>query len=253
MSQEENASEEPSVPEPQNSTAAYRYGRNLKEGRITLKWIRFWMRYAGLHPFGRFATYLAAMFARPHKARDYLARMNPKGYISTKAVIYHADLQLGKNVFMDDRVVIFQRERGGAAHIGNRVCLYRDTIIETGYGGSFRIGEDSSIHPRCQLNAYVSAIEIGCGVMIAPNCAFYPYDHGIKPGQPIYKQPLTSKGPILVGDQSWLSVGVIVLGGVRIGEGAVIGAGAVVTGDIPAGAVALGSPARVVKMRSEFL
>ena len=148
----------------------------------------------------------------------------------------------------------FFRERGAGwrKSATGHACI-RDTIIETGYGGYFRIGEDSSIHPRCQLNAYVSGIEIGSGVMIAPNCAFYPYDHGIKPGQPIYKQPLTSKGPIVVGDQSWLSVGVIVLGGVHIGEGAVIGAGAVVTGDIPAGAVALGSPARVVKMRSELL
>jgi acetyltransferase-like isoleucine patch superfamily enzyme len=210
------------------------------------------MRYAGLTSFGRCAAFLAAFFAKPHKARVYLARMNPRGFISPKAVIYHSNLMLGANVFMDDRVVIFQREKGGPVEIGDGVYLYRDTIIETGYGGYFKIGKDSSIHPRCQLNAYVSPIEIGSRVMLAPNCALYPYDHGIAPGQPIIFQPLHSNGPIIIGDDAWLSVGVIVLGGVRIGKGAVVGAGSVVTEDIPDFAIAVGSPARVKKMRDDL-
>jgi acetyltransferase-like isoleucine patch superfamily enzyme len=86
--------------------------------------------------------------------------------------------------------------------------------------------------------------------MIAPNCAFYPYDHGILPGKPIREQPLETKGDIIVGDEAWLAFGVIVLSGVKIGSGAVIGAGSVVTSDIPDGAIAVGAPARVVKMRS---
>jgi acetyltransferase-like isoleucine patch superfamily enzyme len=87
-------------------------------------------------------------------------------------------------------------------------------------------------------------------VSIAPNCAFYPYDHGIAPGKLILKQPLTTKGDIIIEDDVWLGVGVIVLSGVHIGTGAVIGAGSVVTRDIPEGAIAFGAPARVVKMRS---
>jgi acetyltransferase-like isoleucine patch superfamily enzyme len=68
----------------------------------------------------------------------------------------------------------------------------------------------------------------------------------------IRKQPLQSKGGIIVGDEAWLSVGVIVLNGVKIGSHAVIGAGSVVTSDVPDGAIAVGSPAKVVKMRSDI-
>jgi acetyltransferase-like isoleucine patch superfamily enzyme len=178
--------------------------------------------------------------------------MNPKGYISASATIYHSDLRLGANIFMDDRVVIFQRKNGGRVELGDRVYIYRDTILETGHGGYLTIGPNSSIHPRCQLNAYVAPIQIGCGVMIAPNCAFYPYDHGLAPDRPIIKQPLQTKGSITVGDDAWLGFGVIVLGGVRIGNGAVVGAGSVVTSDVPDGGIAVGVPARVVKMRSDL-
>ncbi|MDL2121677.1 MAG: acyltransferase [Deltaproteobacteria bacterium] len=210
------------------------------------------MHHAGLSNFGRIATRLATWCAPPHKARVYLAQMNPKGYISASATIYHSDLRLGANIFMDDRVVIFQRKNGGRVELGDRVYIYRDTILETGHGGYLTIGPNSSIHPRCQLNAYVAPIQIGCGVMIAPNCAFYPYDHGLAPDRPIIKQPLQTKGSITVGDDAWLGFGVIVLGGVRIGNGAVVGAGSVVTSDVPDGGIAVGVPARVVKMRSDL-
>lgn len=210
------------------------------------------MSHAGLSFFGRIATRFATWFAPPHKSRTYLAYMNPKGYIAASATIYHSDLRLGKNVFMDERVVIFQREHGGPVEFGDRVSIFRDTILETGYGGYLMIGENSSIHPRCQLNAYVSPIQIGNDVMIAPNCAFYPYDHGIAPDRPISEQPLQSKGAITIGDSAWIGVGVIVLGGVNIGRGAVIGAGSVVTKNIPDGAVAAGVPAKVIKMRSDL-
>lgn len=215
-------------------------------------WVRFWMRHAGLSGLGRFATRLAAWCAPPHKARPYLARMNPMGYVAPSVTIYHSDLRLGMNVFIDDRVLIFQRENGGPVELGDRICIYRDTILETGYGGHLRIGAHSSIHPRCQLNAYVVPIHIGSGVMIAPNCAFYPYDHSLAPEQAIINQSLQSKGPIIVGDDVWIGFGVIVLGGVRIGNGAAVGAGSVVTRDVPEGAIAVGVPARVVKMRSDL-
>jgi len=218
--------------------------------RIQRRWIRFWMRFAGLGPGGRIATRLASITAHPHKARVYLARLNPRGYISTKAVLFHTDFRYGSHIFIDDRVVLFQREQGGPLVLGDRVYIYRDTILETGYGGSLTIGDEASIHPRCQVHAYVSDIRIGPGVMLAPGCALYPYDHGTDRNRPIREQPLVSKGGIEIGEEAWLSFGVIVLGGVRIGSGAVIGAGSVVTGDIPDHAIAIGRPAKVVKYRS---
>jgi acetyltransferase-like isoleucine patch superfamily enzyme len=215
-------------------------------------WTRFWMRYAGLSPFGRIPTRLATWFVPPYYGRSYLARLNPKGYIAPSAVIYHNSLQLGKNIFVGDRVVIYQDREGGPVEICERVHLYGDTYIQTGYGGSIKIGDDTFIQPRCQFSAYKSPIHIGRGVIIAPNCAFYPYDHGIESDQLIVKQPLKTKGGIIIDDHAWLGFGVIVLDGVRIGKGAVIGAGSVVTSDIPDGAIAVGVPARILKVRNGF-
>ena len=216
------------------------------------RWVRFWMRHAGMSNTGRIATRLATWFAPPHKASNALAYMNPKGYIAPSAVISHSNLRLGANILIGDRVIIFQNKTGGPVEIGDRVQILRDTIIETGFGGSLSIGNKTCIHPRGQINAYKSSIEIGCGVDIAPNCAFYSYDHGLAPDKNISEQPLETKGKIVVNDHAWLGVGVIVLSGVCIGKGAVIGAGSVVTNDIPEGGVAVGVPARVVKMRNDI-
>jgi acetyltransferase-like isoleucine patch superfamily enzyme len=98
----------------------------------------------------------------------------------------------------------------------------------------------------------MAPIKIGQRVDIAPYCAFYPYSHGMSEGQIIRRQPLQTKGGIVIEDDAWLGVGVIVLDGVRIGKGAVVGAGAVVTKDLPANSVCSGVPARVVKMRGNF-
>jgi acetyltransferase-like isoleucine patch superfamily enzyme len=212
-------------------------------------WIRFWMRWAGLGPMGRIATRLATWLAPPYRARKYLARLNRRGYVAPSAIIHHRDLRLGANVFIGDRVTIFQNHEGGFVALDDRVHVYTDSCFETGEGGSIMIGAETSIHPRCQLMAYKGAIRIGRGVALAPNCALYPYDHGVAPGMPIRRQPLTTKGDIIIDDEAWLGTNVTVLSGVRIGKGAVVGAGSVVTTDVPDDAIAVGVPARVVKSR----
>ncbi|PPS43119.1 DapH/DapD/GlmU-related protein [Chroococcidiopsis sp. TS-821] len=221
--------------------------------RLGSLWSRFWMKFAWSGYFGRFATRLAAWTAPPYRQRRRLARYHRKGYISHNASIYHNNVQLGTNVFIGDRVMIYQDDGTGSVEIGNSVRIHQDVCIETGAGGSVAIGAETGIQPRCQLSAYKAPIHIGRGVMIAPNCAFYPYDHGIAPHEPIKNQPLQTKGGITIDDDAWLGYGVIVLDGVRIGKGAVVGAGAVVTKDIPDGAIAVGSPARVISMRSNLV
>lgn len=216
-------------------------------------WIHFWMHFAGFGLSGRIATLLATCFAPPYKSRCYLARLNSKGYIAPSAIINHTGLQLGGYVFIGDRVVVYQAKNGGSVELGEGVQLYSDIIIETGEGGSVKIGADTHIQPRCQLSAYLGSIQIGSHVEIAPNCAFYPYNHSFLPGESIRNQSLETKGDIIIDDGAWLGYGVIVLDGVRIGKGAVVGAGAVVTREIPDGAIAFGVPARVMKMRSDLL
>ena len=214
-------------------------------------WSKFWMQFAGLHALGRFATRLATWFAPSYKGRTYLSYLTSKSYISPDAIIYSKAMHLEDNVFIGERVVIYQNGDDGAVNIGKGTHIHRDTIIETGNGGSLIIGSDTHIQPRCQFSAYLGSIHIGSYVQIAPNCAFYPYDHSFKPGLPIIKQPIKSKGGIIIEDDVWLGVGVIVLDGVTIGKGAVIGAGSVVNKNIPEGSIAAGIPARVIKYRRE--
>lgn len=219
--------------------------------KIQRRWAKFWMRYAGLSLVGRLATWLATWFTPPYYGRRTLRRLNPQGYISPRATIHHTEFRINGQVFLGDDVVIYQDADGGPVTLGDRVHLFGDTYIQTGKGGSVTIEKNSHIQPRCQFSAYVSHIQIGRDVQIAPNCAFYPYDHGIAPDEPIMRQPLHTKGAIVIGDDVWLGYGVIVLSGVHIGDGAVVGAGSVVTDDVPAGAIAAGVPARVVKWRTE--
>ena len=215
-------------------------------------WRRFWMHYAGRSRFGKLSTWLAGLFLPPYYSKVFLSRMNANGYVSPKAILSHPSLGLGNNIFVDDDVMIYQDKDGGSVELGDGVKLFRETIIQTGQNGHIKVGSLTHIQPRCQLSAYKSPILIGQRVEIAPYCAFYPYNHGVLAGHPIRTQPLQSKGGIIIEDDAWLSVGVIVLDGVRVGNGAVVGAGAVVTKDLPANSISSGVPARVIKMRDNL-
>lgn len=217
--------------------------------KLKARWAIFWLRRGGHRPLGRAASLLAGLFTPPYKGRAALARKTPRGYIAPSARVHCRDLRLGRSVFLGDRVTIYQGREGGPVALGDRAHLHQDTVVEVGKGGSVTIGEDTIIQPRCQLSAYARAIVIGANVQIAPACALYPYDHAMEPGAPMRTQGLTSRGDIVIEDDVWLGYGAVVLSGVRIGRGAVVGANAVVTADLPAGAVAVGAPARVVRMR----
>jgi acetyltransferase-like isoleucine patch superfamily enzyme len=218
---------------------------------IAQAWLHFWMQRAGLGRSGRIAARMAALVAEPYKSRISLARRYPGGFIAPSAQVAAADVRLGWNVYLGDRVVIYRRGSGEPVALGDKVEIHNDTILEVGAGGRITIDAESGIQPRCQINSYAAPIVIGRYVQIAAGCALYAYDHGTAPGTLMRDQPLTTRGPIVIEDDAWIGTGVIILSGVTIGAGAVVGAGSVVTRSIPAGAIALGSPARVVKMRGE--
>ncbi|MCH7637051.1 MAG: acyltransferase [Proteobacteria bacterium] len=217
--------------------------------KLRRQWERFWMSVAGLGTMGRIATRLAAAFAPPYMARFYLARVTASPYVDPSAIIHHGKLELGSHAFIADRVIIYQAAEGGRVIIGDSTHLLRDSVLETGQGGNIEIGTDTFLHPRCQVMAYKGDVTIGDHVAVAPNCAFYAYNHGTQADELIKRQPLETRGGISIGDGAWLGFGVIVLDGVCIGAGAIIGAGSVVTDDIPANAIAVGNPARVVSKR----
>jgi acetyltransferase-like isoleucine patch superfamily enzyme len=219
---------------------------------LAKRWTHFWVRKSGRGPLGRLATSLALLFAPKHKNRTSLALVCKQGFVEPTATLAHSKYSTGPHCYIGDRVVIYQGKTGGHVALGERVFIFRDTIIETDRGGYLEVGDHTSIHPRCQINAYKAPIVIGKGVQIAPGCALYSYDHGIAPGTPIRQQPLKTKGPIVIGDDAWLGYGAIVLSGVSIGTGAVVAAGAMVHKDVPDGAIAAGCPAKVVKWRKDI-
>ena len=187
------------------------------------------MKFAGLSHLGRTACTIAGWGQPPSYGRVPLSRFGTIGYISPTAKIFHDQLHMSKRCFIGDGVNIYQDRDGGPVFLSKDVHIHRDTTLHTGRGGAITVAAHTHIQPRCQIVSYQGPITIGTGCEIAPHCGFYSYDHGIAPGVPMRKQPMTSRGGIMVGDDVWLGFGVIVLDGVQIGNGAVVGAGGVVT------------------------
>jgi maltose O-acetyltransferase len=125
---------------------------------------------------------------------------------------------------------------GSEAHV--RPPLYVD------YGTNIAIGARTFVNYN--LTALdVAAITIGEDCQIGPNVQLLTPTHPLEP-EP-RRDKLEAAKPITIGDNVWLGGGVIVCPGVTIGDNSVIGAGSVVTKDVPAGVVAVGNPARVVR------
>jgi maltose O-acetyltransferase len=115
-------------------------------------------------------------------------------------------------------------------------------------------GSYISIGARCFANfglvaLDVAPITIGDDVQIGPNVQLLTPTHPVEPG--LRRNKWESAKPITIGDNVWLGGGTIVLPGVTIGANTVVGAGAVVTRDLPADVVAVGNPARVVRTISD--
>lgn len=112
------------------------------------------------------------------------------------------------------------------------------------YGYNIEIGENFySNHNLVILDP--APVKFGKNVFIGPNCGFYTPEHPIDGKE--RANMLEYAKPICVGDDVWIGGGVNVLSGVTIGNNVVIGAGSVVTKDIPSNSVAVGNPCRVIR------
>jgi acetyltransferase-like isoleucine patch superfamily enzyme len=222
-----------------------RWMRHLRQ-----RFLWFLMSCSQVPLLGWLTVRIAEGLTGPYKDRRILAQVTDHSYVSSHAHIHCPKLHLGRNCLIDDGVTIYAHSDGGEVRLGDRVHIYRGTIIEVGAGGSVTIGDDTHIQAACNLKGFLGNLVIGRNVQVAPHCGFSPYEHNFEQRDvPIKLQGLRSAGDIILEDDVWLGLGVAVLEGVRIGKGAVVGAGAVVTKDLPAYTVAVGAPARVVRMR----
>jgi acetyltransferase-like isoleucine patch superfamily enzyme len=113
-----------------------------------------------------------------------------------------------------------------------------------------RIGHHTFISHYSNLRTGGGVIEIGNHVLIAQYVTLIAVGHGTKAGVLIGDQPPpTIWRDIRIGNDVWIGASSVILPGVTIGDGAVIGAGSVVYGDVPSNAIMIGNPARLLRYR----
>lgn len=146
----------------------------------------------------------------------------------------------------------------GYSHVRQRrrLTLGRDVRIapNVSFANAERIalGDQVQVGARCSLWAGKSTswIRVGDRTTFGPEVFVTAADYGLADGQRITDQAMIERD-ITIGADCWIGARAILTAGISIGDGAVIGAGSVVTKDVPAGAIALGVPARVVRMRGD--
>jgi acetyltransferase-like isoleucine patch superfamily enzyme len=172
-----------------------------------------------------------------------------KGSIFGKGIILRtpANISLGDNVAIDDHTLV-----DGGTSIDCRMCIGDKVVISKGCviqakAGPLDIGDECDIGALVILSS-VGGIRLAPNVLIAGKCYIGGGRYHLESKKtPIMYQGLYSRGPISIGQGTWIGASATILDGVTIGKGCVIGAGALVTRNIPDYAIAVGSPARVVK------
>lgn len=171
------------------------------------------------------------------------------------------NIHLGEGCFieMPDSFGGCRSTRDPAVTLGNRVRVYGWTRFNLEPAGCVEVGDDSVLVGAMLMGA--ERITIGARVVVSyfvtiADSDFHPRDPEsrrrdslalLPGGDPAQRAPL-STAPVVIDDDARIGIGAIVLKGVRIGAGAHVEAGSVITHDVPAGAYAAGNPARVSTM-----
>lgn len=173
------------------------------------------------------------------------------GYIGSKFK------QCGSNFSVKPKMLLLRGPEyisvGDGVRIGKNVQLTAWDHHCSGqkFSPSIEIGSNSYIGDFSHVTA-INRIAIGNNVLMGKNILISDNAHGLSELSNIYTPPnfrqLTSKGPVVIEDNVWIGEKSSILPSVHIGFGAIIGAGSVVTKDLPAYAVAGGNPARVIKI-----
>lgn len=118
--------------------------------------------------------------------------------------------------------------------------------LHADYGVNVRLGQDVFVNANATF-IDTCPIIIGARTLVGPNCTFtsgtHPIDPSVRDGT---HGPELGK-PIVIGEDCWIGCNVIVLPGITVGRGATIGAGSVVTRDVPPYHVVAGNPARILR------
>ena len=155
----------------------------------------------------------------------------------------------GSTIIGGKRIVI-----GDDFHAGNGLALQvwnkeNNPYIQEEFDSQLKIGNSVSLMKNVMISC-ASSVEIGNGVLMGDNVFISDNLHGM-PGSQLDKAPLEReiyvKGPIVIEDNVWIGRNACIIGSVRVGKGAIIGANAVVTHDVAPNKVVAGVPAKVIK------
>ena len=159
-------------------------------------------------------------------------------------------IHIGNDVVVDDNCLLDAKgESNRGIRIGDGVFIGRNTILSC-KNGDIELGDHANVGFNCELFS-ASRVTIGSSALLAAYTYVIGGDHDFSdPSKSVLDQTRTSAG-VTIGPGAWMGAGAKILDGVTIGHHAVVGAGAVVRADVPAHAVAVGVPARIVSSRTE--
>lgn len=167
----------------------------------------------------------------------------------------HAGIdRLGAGCRIDPSVSVMRfSQRDDVVCLGDGVSLYAQTRLVLGDVVAdpcvgLHIGARTIVNVGCYLSGE-GGLEIGEDVLIGPHVKLLSAGHAIDEGDMVIARNRITRARIVVEDGAWIGAGATVLEGVRIGRGAVVAAGALVRQNVPAGMVAAGMPARVIRAR----
>ncbi|MEW5861312.1 MAG: acyltransferase [Cyanobacteriota bacterium] len=159
-------------------------------------------------------------------------------------------IKIEEQVYIGQNVCLYAGGENSTISLKNRVRLDRGVDIKVLDNGYIELEENTYVGPYTCLSG--EKIKIGKDCLIASHVSIYASNHNFEDTtRPMISQGYNCKG-ITIEDDCWLGSKVTVVDGVTIGKGSVIGAGAVVTKDIPPYSVAVGVPAKVVSRRNEI-
>lgn len=130
--------------------------------------------------------------------------------------------------------------------LGREVDVHIETPFHFTYGTNIKFGQHCYVNYNCNF-IDDGKIIIGDNVLIGPNVTIVTVGHPINPN---YRAFMYTE-PVVIQNNCWIGAGVVINGGIEIGENTVIGSGSVVTKNIPKNSVAVGNPCRVIREINE--
>lgn len=159
-------------------------------------------------------------------------------------------IHVGDNVVVDDNCLLDAKGTDNRGiQIGSGVFVGRNTILSC-KNGDIELAPGANLGFNCEVFS-ASRVRIGANTLIAAYAYVIGGDHDFSdPAAAVLAQGRTSSG-VTIGEGAWIGAGAKILDGVNVGDGAIVGAGAVVRENVPADAIAVGIPARLVGSRRE--